>query len=297
MNKLLLRGDLNEEASDNMAKLSEAYNLLKQTTEQVTKEAYNTAEYIKNQLTDSNWRFFSVIDAVNDIILIKDCKGRWKTLNKFGQSLYKFNKEDYFNKTDREILAKFPQYRETFEYCIQTDEKAWSSGKSHREIEIFTDDKKQVHYFDVIKTPTYNDDKSKKELIVIGRDITEIQESDFKYKAFSHALNAASDNIFIIDKLGVVIMCNDAVIKTFGFTSHKCIEGHPISIIGSNTTSKAIFADLWTTVKNNNIWTGVIINKHISEALINCKVTAIPVMNGSPEPIYYICIMKIIKPQ
>lgn len=280
---------------DDMAKLSNAYQLLKKTTDQVTKEAYHTAEYIKTQLIDTTYRFFSVIDAINDVVIIKDSMGKWMTLNKFGQSLYKFTKKDYYKKTDKEIAEQFPHLKSVLDHCITTDEKAWKSGTQYREIEIFTDEKKQIKYFDVVKTPIFYDNGEKKELVIIGRDITEIKASDFKYKIFSNALNAASDNIFIIDKNGIVMMCNDAVISTFGFNSHTCIEGHPISIIGSNTTPKAVFADLWATINSNNIWTGVIINKHVNDSLINCKVTAIPVMNGLPKPIYYICTMKIIK--
>lgn len=281
----LLQGDL--------AKLADSFKLLKDTTEQVSTEATNTAIYIKDQLKDTTYRFFSVIDSVNDLIIIKDGKGRWKTLNAFGQTLYNLNHDDYFDKTDLEIAEQFPILAEGLKYCHETDKKAWEAKTYYREIESFVVDY-QLKHFDVIKTPIFKKNGERKELIVIGRDITEFKNIELKNKAFISAINSASDNIFIIDPNGVVTLCNDSVIRTFGFNSHTCIEGQKISILSSGKMPKEIFKDLWETVKSNNIWTGLIVNKHVSGTFINCKVTAIPVMNGLPEPIYYICTMKVV---
>ena len=278
---------------DDLAKLAESFKLLKETTEQVSTEATNTALFIKDQLKDTTYRFYSVIDSVSDLIIIKDSEGRWKTLNAFGQSLYGLNKGDYFNKTDLDLAKEYPLLSDGFAYCYETDKKAWETHTYYREIESFVIEN-QLRYFDIIKTPIFHKNGSKKELVVIGRDITEFKTNEFKNKAFIAAINSASDNILIIDPNGVVMFCNDAVIKTFGFNAHSCIEGQKISIISSDTMPKEIFKDLWVTVRSNNVWTGIIVNKHTSGYLINCKVTAIPVMNGEPEPIYYICTMKIL---
>ncbi len=278
---------------DDLARLAESFKLLKDTTEQVSTEATNTALFIKDQLSDTTYRFYSVIDAVNDLIIIKDGEGRWKTLNAFGQSLYGFSKEDYFNKTDLDLAKDFPHLSDGFKYCYDTDTKAWESGIYYREIESFVIENKLKH-FDVIKTPIFKKNGTKKELVVIGRDITEFKNTELKNKAFIAAINSASDNIFIINPDGVITFCNNTVLKTFGFNVHEDIEGKNISIISSGKMPREIFNDLWKTVKDNNIWSGIIVNKHTSGYFINCKVTAIPVMNGSPEPIYYICTMKII---
>lgn len=278
---------------DDLSKLAESFKLLKETTEQVSTEATSTAMYIKEQLTDTTYRFFSVIDAVNDLIIVKDGEGRWRTLNTFGENLYGFKREDYFNKTDLELAEEFPHLADGFRYCAITDEKAWESKSYIREIETFTIDY-SLRHFDVMKTPIFLPNGERKELVVIGRDITEFKNIELKNKAFISAINSASDNIFIIDSEGVVMLCNDSVLKTFGFNNHECIEGKKISIISSGKMPKEVFKDLWDTVKSNNIWSGIIINKHMLGHFINCKVTAIPVMNGEPEPIYYICTMKIL---
>ncbi len=293
MMKNILALNSSDLLQDDLTKLAESFKLLKDTTEQVSTEATNTAIFIKDQLKDTTFRFFSVIDSVSDLIIIKDGEGRWKTLNNFGQTLYNIKREEYFNKTDLELAKEFPELAEGFIYCNETDKKAWESHSYYREIESFEIDN-QRRYFDVIKTPIFHKNGKRKELVVIGRDITEFKNIELKNKAFITAINSASDNIFVINPHGVVTFCNDAVIDTFKFNSHKSIEGQKISIISSGKMPKEIFHDLWETVQNNNTWTGVIINKDTLGNLINCKVTAIPVMNGLPHPIYYICTMKIM---
>lgn len=70
---------LKSSVKEDMIKLQESFNLLKKTTENVSTEAIQTANFLKKQLAETNYRFYHVIDSINDIVLIKDGQGRLST--------------------------------------------------------------------------------------------------------------------------------------------------------------------------------------------------------------------------
>ena len=281
------------DVNDEIKKLSHSFQLLHETSNQVSEEANNTAKYLQEKLQETTYRFFSVIDAISDLVIIKDSDGRWVTLNKFGQELYGFSSDDYYNKTNKELIELFPIHAEGFANCIITDEKAWKSKKYYRGVESFEINDKLYH-FDIVKTPIYNEDGTPKELIIIGRDITELKNTELKNKAFTGALNSASDNIFIMNNSGTIILSNDSFLKTFKFKEHSDIEGKNIAIIKSGKMPEDFYPYMWTRIRKNKIWSNKIIAKDMLGNCIETLFTIVPVMNGLPEPIYYICSMKLI---
>ena len=272
-----------------LSKLFDSFDLLQSTTKLVSDEATNTASYLKEQLNNVTYRFFQVIDSINDLVIIKDGEGRWLTANKFTQQIFGFDPNLHHGFTDLELAVVLNN--EGFSQCPISDNKAWSSTSYHREIETFEVDGKIVH-FDVVKTPTFHDDGRRKELIVIGRDITKYVESERRNQFLTAALNSASDNILLISNEGIVNFCNDHFLGAFGFNSHQEIEGKSIDIISSKLMTSAFFEKMWSTIKKNELWSGVVINKHTDGRYIKCFVSIIPIMNGSPVPLYYLTTMK-----
>ena len=274
-----------------LEKLAESFKLLRDTTDQVSAEATSTALYLKDKLNDTTFRFFSVIDSVDDIIVIKDAKGKWKTLNKFTQSLFELNPDQYIGKTDEELAHLYPEHAEGMLYCVETDNKAWSTKKPHRETEKLIV-KGRTKYFDIIKTPIFYPTGKPKELIIIGRDITDYVKSQQRNNACILALNSASDNILILNKNREIIFCNDAFLHTFGYNQHSEIEGKSINNIRSSKSTDEYLENMWNTVNNNTPWIDYTITQHTDGSDINCYLSILPVMNGLPEPIHYICIIK-----
>lgn len=283
----IIREDLN--------KLYESFALLKNTTENVSYEALTTASYLRKQLSQTVYLFFNVIDAVNDFILIKDRTGRWKTLNKFAQDLYGFSKiTDFYEKTDEEIANEFPHHKIGLLNCIETDNQAWESKSYFRATESF-EINNQMRHFDIVKTPVFDEDGNRKELIIIGRDITDLKNSELRNKACMTALNSASDLLLIIDKLGFITFANEAFAEVFDFENSMDVINHSLFDILSENCKDYITCDsaILYTIDTHNIWTeDVIINKN--DVLLKYSIVIIPVMNGGPKPTYYICKMRLL---
>ena len=179
-------------------RLEESLQLLKKTTDEVSVAAVNATIVLEQQLRDTERRFFSTIDIIDDLIIVKDGDGRWKTLNKVGQELFGWYHGEYYNKTDHELIALFPQMKNTLSKCILTDDAAWNLGRSNRVEEYITFGNSNK-ILDVIKTPVFNNDGTRKELIIVGRDMTEVIEQQRRMKTCFHAMNSDCDGCDIMD--------------------------------------------------------------------------------------------------
>lgn len=263
-----------------LKELDESLNLLSTTAMEVSEAAVSAASVLQEELHASESRFHSTIDAINDLVIVKDGEGKWKTLNHWGQCLYNWHHGEYYDKTDEQLKALYPRLRESLTKCQVTDNQAWISKKTCR-TEEFIPQSNFTYTFDILKTPVFNADGSRKELIIIGRDVTAVREKQKRTKACFNALNSASDIIFIVDKHRRMFFCNDRFVDIFDF-------GHYDNVVGKDMIMCVPYINsydkMWETLESNKSWSDVYNNKF--------KLTIIPMMNGEPHPIYYICTMK-----
>ncbi|MCK5796016.1 MAG: PAS domain-containing protein [Deltaproteobacteria bacterium] len=124
-------------------------------------------------LKESELRLRTLIDAMPDIVCFKDGEGRWLEANRFDLKLFGLTSVDYRGKTDAELAVATPFYREAFRTCQETDEHAWQKKTPTRCDEVIVRPDGEEKTFDVIKLPFFNEDGSRRGLLVLGRDITE----------------------------------------------------------------------------------------------------------------------------
>ena len=131
-------------------------------------------EFASSQLKEREEQLTTLINSTPDIICFKDGEGRWIEANKADIELFSLYGVDYRGKTDSE-LAEYthPVYRNSFLTCEQTDKKVWEKGGISRGDEIIVKPNGEIKVYDVIKSPIFNKDGSRKGIVVIGRDITE----------------------------------------------------------------------------------------------------------------------------
>lgn len=255
-------------------------NMLRSTTEEVSYAAVCAAKALEDQLHHVELRFNSTIDHLADLVLIKDGEGRWKTLNKAGQEVFKFHHGEFFDKTDVEISEEFSVFKESLEICSRTDQLAWDLKRPYRVEEMKIPNGSSYYTFDVVKTPVFDESGNPKEMVIVGRDVTEIREKQRRTKACFHALNSASDVIAIIDNHCRIFFCNDRFVEQFGVGDYNdCIDRKLEEVIGE------IDPDMWATVQTNKSWTG---------EFQDYKLSVLPMMNGQPKPIYHVCTFKLL---
>lgn len=262
------------------SKLEQSAELLRQTTLDVTCVATNAALALEKHLKHYQYRFFQTIDSIDDLVVIKDGDGRWLMVNTFGQDLFGWKHGEYLHKTNDELAQEFPYLKDALLVSNKSDTKAWETGRSIRnEVHIPYGNSEKI--FDIVKTPSYNDDGSRRELIVIGRDMTELLERQRRTKACFHAMNTASEGIVIIDSKARIIFSNDEFNRKFGIKDYESI-----------LNERLVDVLPWLT-KYDDVWQHARMNKSIKIATEESgDILVVPMMNGLPKPIYFICTFK-----
>ncbi|NPD45484.1 MULTISPECIES: PAS domain-containing sensor histidine kinase [unclassified Lentimicrobium] len=121
----------------------------------------------------NNELFLELIKQTPDIICFKDGEGKWLLANEADLKLFHLEKVKYFGKTDADLANEtHPMYKSAFSTCMQTDKECWEQKKISRRDEIIPLTSGDEAIYDVFKIPVFNEDGSRKNLIVLGRDVT-----------------------------------------------------------------------------------------------------------------------------
>ncbi len=146
----------------------------KKESQRRQKEITALVEDRTRELRESEEQLRTLINATPDIICFKDGQGRWLEANQADLELFHLTGVDYRGKKDSE-LAQYTHavFKEAFLHCEETDERAWQKGVLTRSEESIETPGGIVKIYDVIKVPIFNEDGSRKGLIVFGRDITQ----------------------------------------------------------------------------------------------------------------------------
>lgn len=131
----------------------------------------------------------TLMNIVPDFIGIKDGDGRFVFANEFVGELFELPGFDFTGKADADLAEIIPNYRDVFQYCIETDEQVWQAKEVVRCEEYVPAPDGSTRFFDVYKIPVFHPDGSRKNLLVFGREVTEkiesrqlLEESEARYR-------------------------------------------------------------------------------------------------------------------
>ncbi len=125
-------------------------------------------------------------------------------------------------------LAKFSDfYRDAFLACEESDEKAWAAGGVTRGDEVIPRSDGSSKVFDVIKVPLFHPDGSRKGLVVVGRDMTELRaaqesliQSERKYRDL---FERSRDGIAIVGFDGTFVDVNSSFSELLDYTREEVL--------------------------------------------------------------------------
>ncbi|MGA4721908.1 PAS domain S-box protein [Fictibacillus nanhaiensis] len=131
----------------------------------------------------------TLMNIVPDFIGIKDGDGRFVFANEFVGELFELPGFDFTGKTDADLAEIAPDFRDVFQYCIETDEQVWQAKEIVRCEEFVPARDGSTRFFDVYKIPVFHPEGSRKNLLVFGREVTEkiesrqlLEESEARYR-------------------------------------------------------------------------------------------------------------------
>lgn len=149
--------------------------------------------------------------------------------------------------------------------------------------ELIQQKKNDIQISDHSFTEVYNETRK-----LAAEIIEKVEDQRKKIKALYSAFNTSSDAIVVSDADGFIVFVNTSFLELYNYTIESLI-GKSLNILRSPHTSDAFLKNMWDTIKSNQYWEGKLINKDSNgnEFWVLSKI--LPIMNGKPEPIYYVC--------
>lgn len=112
----------------------------------------------------------------------------------------------------------------------------------------------------------------------------------------SAQLLSALDKVMVIsttDLQGTITYVNDLFCQLTGFTREELV-GQPHNIVRHPSVPKAIYKEMWDTIKAGNIWTGIIPNIGKGGVLYVVDTTVQPLYDAQGKIEAYISIRRVI---
>ncbi|MEH7111222.1 ATP-binding protein [Neobacillus niacini] len=123
-------------------------------------------------------RLSTLINSMVDFVNFKDGDGRWIQSNNFGLKLFQLEDVDYRGKKDSELAQYSEFYAEALNYCEISDQETWEKGTFTRFEEVVPLPDGTSKIFDTIKVPLFHEDGSREGLVIIGRDVTTLRQTE-----------------------------------------------------------------------------------------------------------------------
>jgi len=112
----------------------------------------------------------------------------------------------------------------------------------------------------------------------------------------SAQLLSALDKVMVIsttDLQGTITYVNDLFCQLTGFTREELV-GQPHNIVRHPSVPKAIYKEMWDTIKAGNIWTGIIPHVGKGGVLYVVDTTVQPLYDAQGKIEAYISIRRVI---
>jgi PAS domain S-box-containing protein len=137
--------------------------------------------------------FLSLLDAIQEFIVVKDGAGRWLFCNRTALAAYEMSGFAYVGITDAELLTLQPKFADGFARNMETDELAWQNRSAMVVEKSFMGQDGRINTLEVIKTPSFNADGTRYRLLIVSRNITErklaekaLQASEERFKSLAY---------------------------------------------------------------------------------------------------------------
>jgi diguanylate cyclase (GGDEF)-like protein/PAS domain S-box-containing protein len=131
------------------------------------------------RLVQSEELLRTLIEAIPDAIQFKDGEGHWLESNSAARATFGLDVQTSRGKSDVELSELVaPEFKAAILQCGETDKQAWKVGHTSRVEEVMQMPGGEKMTFDVIKVPLFHDDGSRKGLVIVGRDVSELKRAE-----------------------------------------------------------------------------------------------------------------------
>ncbi|MEG3899102.1 MULTISPECIES: PAS domain S-box protein [unclassified Microcoleus] len=171
-----------------------------------------------------------LMNAMPDIVCFKDGEGRWQEANQGILEVFELSADKYRGLTDSQLGELSSFYREALQACEVSDREAWEKGKLSRGEEMIPRSDGTVKIYDVIKVPVFHPDGRRKNIVILGRDITEYKQTRDELVRLASIVESSDDGIVGKTLAGTIQSWNAGAEKIYGYCATE-IKGQSIEIL------------------------------------------------------------------
>jgi PAS domain S-box-containing protein len=183
---------------------------------------------LMERLRESEARLQAIVDHAPAAIYVKDAEGRFLLVNRHMERLFQRPREAMLGKSDTEVFP--PEVADTVR---ATDRQVFARGEPMTLEEVIPEQQGPRTYLSV-KFPLPGTRRHPAALCGISTDITErkrVEEALLETSERMRAiLDTAVDGIITIDERGVMLGCNPATTRLFGYTPQELL-GRNVSML------------------------------------------------------------------
>ncbi len=240
-------------------------------------------------LAEREAQLSTLIEAVPDSVQFKDGEGRWRLANSICLHTFGLEDKEWRGLGDAAIAARYPELGGALAGCIASDEEAWATGGLHRTEETIVDRRGQPAFWDIIKVPLFNDDGSRRALVIVSRDITPYRKAEEGLRLAASVFQSSREGIAITDPDANILDVNEAFCRITGYGRDEVIGRNP-RVIKSGLHDDAFYRTMWQMIVERGFWSGEIWNRRKDGTLYPELLTVTSVRNPAGQATQYVGI-------
>ncbi|GIM30086.1 hypothetical protein CPJCM30710_27520 [Clostridium polyendosporum] len=141
-------------------------------------------------LFDSENLLYTVMDSTPNIIYMRSPEGKFLRANSTVLSLLNISEKDFENKNLDELINLSIHEKYVLANWINKDEEAWNTGTMYRNEEVILDKKENINkFYDTLRIPLFNDDGTRRGLVLFGLDITDHKNNEENAKLIQEMMH------------------------------------------------------------------------------------------------------------
>jgi diguanylate cyclase (GGDEF)-like protein/PAS domain S-box-containing protein len=237
---------------------------------------------------DAESQLLTLINASPDFIAFKDGNGCWKIANSAGLAMYGLSDKPYQGKTDAQLAEMLSSgLAEGLRICTTTDEQAWRERKMLRSVETVPTPDGGKLFFDVVKIPLFEPDKTRKALIVIGRNVTELVQAKEEARLATRVFENSQEAILVTDAENRIIKINQMFTGLTGYTIED-VQGQNPRMLSSGRHNKGFYQQMWRTLRAEGHWHGEVWDRRKNGEVYPKWLSISTVLNDDGEVMHYV---------
>lgn len=148
----------------------------------------NRRRLAEKLLFDSESMLYAIMKSTPNIIYMRNFDGKFLKANNTVLKLLNISEINFQNSDVLNHLSLYEKY--VLARWMSKDEEAWKSGNMYRSEEVIVDTKENItKYYDTLRIPLFNNDGTRRGLVLFGLDITDHKHNEENEKRIKEIMH------------------------------------------------------------------------------------------------------------